>query len=80
LFAPRTIASMTTGLAKWMEETGISDEELAEKGRVNRTTISRIRRGKLRPSVALIQTLIGNTPGLEPEVFLDILAPPQDAA
>jgi transcriptional regulator with XRE-family HTH domain len=47
-----------TKLAQWMEATGTTDEALAASVRVDRSTISRIRRGKHEPSLALIKELV----------------------
>jgi transcriptional regulator with XRE-family HTH domain len=40
-------------LANWMAEHGVRDEDLAEALGVDRSTISRIRRRKQRPSLEL---------------------------
>lgn len=45
-------------LADWMAEAGLTDETLAPKVNVTRATISRIRRGKQRPSAPLAGLLV----------------------
>lgn len=46
-------------LAAWMIEDGLDDDALAERAKVTRATISRIRRGKALPSPALARVFIG---------------------
>jgi DNA-binding XRE family transcriptional regulator len=45
-------------LAEWMTAEGLGDEALALRASVNRATISRIRRRKMRPSIDLAKVLI----------------------
>lgn len=45
-------------LAQWMIATETTDEALAAAVHVDRSTISRIRRGKHEPSLALIKQLV----------------------
>lgn len=47
-----------TRLGNWMVEAEITDETLATAVGVDRTTISRIRRGKQEPSSALIRKIV----------------------
>lgn len=58
-------------LDDWMKENGLSDEQLAERVGSARTTISRIRRGKRRPSWNLAARLKEVTGG---KVTLDDLS------
>ena len=50
-------------LSKWMALNGMADGHLAEKTGVDRATISRIRRGKHRPSWELMLRLREMTQG-----------------
>jgi DNA-binding XRE family transcriptional regulator len=45
-------------IGDWMAATGRDDESLAREANVTRATISRIRRGKQRPSTQLATVLI----------------------
>lgn len=45
-------------IGDWMAATGRDDEALAREANVTRATISRIRRGKQRPSTQLATTLL----------------------
>lgn len=54
-------------LAEWMEKKGIDDETLARKTRTDRTTISRVRRGKRQPSWTLAAKLKRISGGLVTE-------------
>lgn len=47
-----------TATAEWMARVGADDDELARRLNVSRSTVSRIRRGKARPSPPLAQQLI----------------------
>lgn len=47
----------TMKLSEWMIANGVSDDQLAEKVAVDRATISRLRRGKHRPSWPLVAKL-----------------------
>lgn len=44
-------------LSDWMRLQGLSDDQVAEKVEVDRATISRIRRGKHKPSWRVIERL-----------------------
>lgn len=41
-------------LSAWMANKGLNDDQMADKAKVDRATISRLRRGKHRPSWPLI--------------------------
>ena len=45
-------------LAEWMTRNGLGDQDVAERVGVDRTTISRVRRGKGTPSGALVAALL----------------------
>lgn len=47
-----------------MSETATSDEALAARLEVDRTTISRIRRGKRMPSADMMRAICGATEGM----------------
>ena len=51
-------------LADYMEARGLSDETLAKRLKVSRPTVSRIRRGKIRPGWNTIKILERVTDGL----------------
>lgn len=56
--------------SEWMTEQGLDDDEIAIKLRVHRSTISRLRRGKQRPSFDLLRALIEMADGaLSPSSF-----------
>lgn len=48
-------------LDDWMTQTGTSDETLADALKVDRTTISRIRRGTRRPSMQMAEGISRET-------------------
>lgn len=50
-------------LSDWMSMNGVNDDQLAEKVGVDRATISRIRRGKHKPSWPLLLKLREITAG-----------------
>jgi transcriptional regulator with XRE-family HTH domain len=50
-------------LSEWMSMNGVSDDQMAEKAKVDRATINRLRRGKHRPSWPLILRLREITAG-----------------
>lgn len=52
-----------TKLSEWMAATGITDDALAAAVKVDRTTISRVRRGKHLPSIALVRQLVAFSQG-----------------
>jgi transcriptional regulator with XRE-family HTH domain len=55
-------------LEEWMLQNRVSDAEVAERLdiKVDRSTISRVRRGKQFPSVALIESIARLTDGQVP--------------
>lgn len=55
-----------TPLADWMAENGIDDDALAAALTIDRSTASRIRRGKLLPSSSLIARIVHLTDGAVP--------------
>lgn len=57
-------------LAEWMKASDVSDEALAEKLGWDRSTISRVRRGKLIPSHGLIAAVVKASNGeVDPATF-----------
>ena len=67
-------------LGQWMVENDWSDETLAAKACTDRTTISRLRRGKQRPSWALIDALMKISDGeITADSFLEPAAEPKKA-
>lgn len=68
-------------LSEWMEANGISDEGLAEKLEIDRSTVSRFRRGKLMPSNDTMRRIIEVTSGsVQPNSFFGLAAAPQGEA
>ncbi len=66
-------------LAEWMAANDVSDETLAAKLDIDRSTASRIRRSKLLPSSALIAKIAAFTGGeVQPNTFFGL--PPAAAA
>lgn len=55
--------STLTPLARWMKEAGINDAQLAEKAGCDRTTITRLRQGKVTPSLALVARIVAASGG-----------------
>jgi transcriptional regulator with XRE-family HTH domain len=55
-------------LAAWMADKGIDDRELARQAEVNRSTISRLRRGLAVPTPKVAETLRRIT-GITPNDF-----------
>lgn len=53
-------------LQQWMDANGVTDDALAVRAGVDRSTISRVRRGKIAPSLALAGTLNSITAGCVP--------------
>lgn len=46
------------GFRRWLDETGLTDDQIAAELGVSNSTISRLRSGHRRPSFALIERLI----------------------
>lgn len=67
-------------LAEWMARHGVDDDSLAEMLGVDRSTVSRIRRGKQIPSKDTMAAIVGVTGGdVEPNAFFG-LSEPENAA
>lgn len=67
-------------LGEWMEANGLSDEALAEKLSVDRSTASRFRRGKLMPSNDTMRRIIDVTGGVvQPNSFFGLNPAPSAA-
>jgi hypothetical protein len=47
-----------TGFTRWMEESSVGDDEIAAAVNADRSTISRVRRLKRKPSRELLEALI----------------------
>lgn len=61
-----TMLCMSMTLSKWMAERKLDDEQVAAMVSTDRTTISRLRRGKQRPSWELAARLDKATKGAVP--------------
>lgn len=62
-------------LSEWMAAKDVSDETLAAELGIDRSTASRIRRGKLLPSSRLIAKIVDLTRGAVPyQTFFEISA------
>ncbi len=62
-------------LSEWMELNGMADAGMVEllDVKIDRSTISRVRRGKQRPSPALIESIARLTNGqVLPNSFFDV--------
>lgn len=53
-------------LQEWMDANGVTDDALAARVGVDRSTISRVRRGKIAPSLTLAGALNTITDGCVP--------------
>jgi transcriptional regulator with XRE-family HTH domain len=63
-------------LTIWMEQTSTSDDALAAQVGVDRSMISRVRRGKRLPSHQLMQAIAEATNGaVRPDDFFDLGVP-----
>jgi transcriptional regulator with XRE-family HTH domain len=73
-----TFGRMT--LAAWMRNQGIADEDLAATLGIDRSTVSRLRRGRKIPSTRLMEKIAQATDGaVTPNDFFDLTAA-KDAA
>ena len=60
-------------LAEWMEWKAVSDKALASRVGVARASISRLRRGKMNPSMELARRLYAATDGaVQPNDLVDL--------
>ena len=67
----RTFGGMT--LAEWMASNDFTDDLLAERLDIDRSTASRFRRGKLLPSSAVIAKIAELTKGeVQPNTFFGL--------
>lgn len=53
-------------LQEWMDANGVTDADVAARAAVDRSTISRVRRGKIAPSLTLAVALNAITAGCVP--------------
>ena len=62
-------------LHEWMEWRGVRDAVLAERLDVSRATVSRVRRGKMQPSLDLARRIYAETAGqVEPNDLAELPA------
>ena len=60
-------------LQDWMDLRKVGDEQLAARVNVSRASISRVRRGKMNPSMELARRIYAETGGqVEPNDLIDL--------
>lgn len=77
----RRIRRVNTAMDEWMQEAGVSDDDLAADLGVDRTTISRARRAALLPSSKLISAMVRHSGGkIDPRTFFQAPYPQSERA